>query len=80
MACEKCQNVGVNGPTQSQQYVDPFSAEPAPRLFHCPDCGQTWWCTAEPHVGFWTRIDDRATILAVINGEPVRVGNPTTKV
>ena len=80
MACQECQNVAVDGPTNRQQYVDPFSVEPAPRYYTCQNCRQLWWCTAEPHIGMWTEIADRATFLATLNGEPVMVGNPTIKI
>lgn len=80
MACEKCSNVAIDGPTQDQQYVDPFEAEPAPRTYKCPHCRQNWWCTAAPHIGFWTPLADDATLQAVLSGQPVMVGNPTIRV
>ena len=46
MACEQCRNVAVDGPTQEQQYVDPFELEPAPRYYTCPVCQQRHACIA----------------------------------
>lgn len=80
MACEQCQNVAIDGPSDRQQYVDPFSHEPAPRFYTCPNCYQTWWCTAEPPIGFWTLVADKETVRAIINGQPVMVGYLTTKI
>jgi hypothetical protein len=75
MACEKCNNVPVSGPKETQLYIDPFSIEPQPRFFKCIACGQFWWCTAEPDSGSWVQVNDRKSILAVINGWPVQVCN-----
>jgi hypothetical protein len=73
MACKECENVGHHGPTQKQQYVDPFAVEPAPRYYTCPYCNLIWWCTAETHIGFWVPIKDREAFLATLNGLPVLV-------
>lgn len=80
MACELCENVGRRGPTEKQLYVDPFSIDEPPRFYTCSHCKQVWWCTCEWNLGFWTAVADRETLLAIINGQPVLVGNPTTKI
>jgi hypothetical protein len=72
MACYQCENVAFGGPTQDQQDVDPFEAVEEPRAYQCAHCGQWWWCTAEPRIGYWVRITHEV-LLATLNGQAVMV-------
>ncbi len=78
MACQSCQNVALGGPTLDQQYVDPLGADEEPRTYQCHMCGQWWWCTAEPHIGYWVQVD-QDTLRAAATGRPIMVTGDTGK-
>ncbi len=68
MSCPCCENVPSGGPTQKQQYVDPFAAEPLPYLYTCEHCGQRFG-SYDPRREIWQEVT-REEALWMINSHP----------